>query len=153
MKMNNKGWKGEPHRHSLASYGISTSENNLQQIMSKNKKEFLLDISNQVLNEYNIKERKELVGNCTWLAKSLKEKLKSKGVENVRIVEGEIGKENHLTTKHMWLEIGNKIIVDPSFGQFDTRIASKGLVDVDLGNNLPWVGIFTPKDDKFEWYR
>lgn len=127
--------------------------------------EEIRDIAYKVIEECEGKYDENLdIGkrwDCYTLSREMAEKLKERGYDANR-VEGLIGKEPHLTDRHAWVSLPSDqvegyeegpIYVDPTIGQFSSERAREGLVNVDLGVGLPEVGIYSPKDRKWEWYR
>lgn len=117
----------------------------------------ILEEGIKVRNEW--KSTDGIIGNCHEICKDLNNRLKKKGCKGA-IVVGEIGTNLYWTIKHYWLLVrGNKIvgfnglvIIDPSIDQFSSENAMDGIVDVDLGVNLPEVGIFTKQDREWNFY-
>jgi len=111
---------------------------------------------------YRLKKNYDcVIGECHSLSKDLLKELSKSGCP-AQMMVGAVGKEPHLTSKHFWIYIKGEyvegvdaefVFVDPTIDQFRTENAQKGRVDIDLGTNLPEVGIFTPCDDEYNWYR
>lgn len=161
---NRQGWFGESSKHALASKGVKTSLNS-DGIKSSYKVEDVRNIAYKVLDEWEGEgmefEDCKIIGDCTFIAKELVKELKKKGYP-ASYVYGYIGKSPYEVSKHAWVRMrgsyfegiddNSPVIVDPTISQFRSDIASQGLVDVDLGTNLPKVGIYSKKDEEFGWY-
>ncbi|KXB07385.1 hypothetical protein AKJ51_01445 [candidate division MSBL1 archaeon SCGC-AAA382A20] len=155
-------WPHESIRHSLASRGIKTSLKS----NAHRKPYSIADVRNiayEVIDKWEDEDVEycKLTGNCTFIAKKLVEELEKEGY-SASYVFGYIGKNPYEVSRHAWVRMRgsyfegindeNPVIIDPTISQFRSELASQGIVDVDLGTNLPEVGIYTKGDEEFEWY-
>lgn len=102
-----------------------------------------------------------VAGQCDFVTTDMNEALKDFGCGG-EVKFGLIGKDGKTT--HYWLELSSNkvkniengpVIVDPTIKQFSNENEEIGMVDIGLApsEELPEVGIFTPTDSQYDWYK